>query len=170
MICILGKSAAGKSTCERELEKRGYKRIISYTTRPMRINEQKDVDYHYIDEIEFSKRLEYGFFNEYTRYRGWFYGIAKDDCVDDAIAVVETFGFLKLKKIPELNIKSFYLKVSERGRLIRMAIRGDDIGEIFRRLYSDQGSFACIEEEVNFVITNEDRTVEETVDDIISKL
>jgi guanylate kinase len=170
MICILGKSAAGKSTCERELEKRGYKRIISYTTRPMRINEQKDVDYHYVSLEFFETGLKNGYFSEFTNYRGWFYGIAGEDCLDDAIAVVETFGFLKLKKIPDLNIKSFYLKVSERERLIRMARRGDDIGEIFRRLYSDQGSFACIEEEVNFVITNENRTVEETVDDIISKL
>ncbi|EPY2277884.1 hypothetical protein ACXAT3_002635 [Clostridium sporogenes] len=34
LYCILGKSASGKSTVEKMLEKKGLKRIISTTTRP----------------------------------------------------------------------------------------------------------------------------------------
>lgn len=170
MIVLIGPSAAGKTVCERELERRGYKRIISYTTRPIRANEQYDIDYHYINEKVFEDKLNSGFFAEHTKYRNWFYGIAKDDCVDDAIAVVEPVGFRRLKQIPYLKIKSFFLNVDERQRLIRMANRGDDITEIFRRLFSDQGSFACIEDEVSVIIKNQDRSVEETVDEIINYL
>jgi guanylate kinase len=170
MIILTGESAAGKTSCERELERRGYKRIISYTTRPIRGNEQEDIDYHYIDPNQFIEWLSKGFFSENTKYRGWFYGIAKKDCIDNAIAVVEPVGFRKLQKINDLHIESFYLKTSERTRMIRMAQRGDDINEIIRRLYSDQGSFACIEEEIDYVVVNENRTVEETVDEIINIL
>jgi guanylate kinase len=170
MICILGCSAAGKTTCEKELEKRGYKRIISYTTRPIRANEIQDKDYHYVSDEKFLEMLNSGQLAENTNYRNWHYGIAKEDCLDDRIAVIEVFGYLMLKKNPNLNIKSFYLKVSERERMIRMAKRGDDINEIIRRLYADQGSFACIEDLVDFIIVNENRSVQETVDEIISKL
>lgn len=170
MICLIGPSASGKSTCERELEKRGYKRIISYTTRPKRENEQYDVDYHYISDQEFEEKLNNHFFSENTKYRNWNYGIAREDCVDDAIAVVEPVGLRKLQRMPWLKVKSFLIKTSERERMIRMAKRGDDINEIIRRLYSDQGAFACIEEEVNYIVCNENRTVEETVDEILTYL
>lgn len=170
MICLIGPSATGKSVCERELEKRGYNRTISYTTRPIRANEMFDVDYHYIKEEEFIDYLKNEFFAEHTRYRGWHYGIATKDCIDNATAVIEPIGFRRLQKLFYLNIKSFYIKTSERTRLIRMAQRGDDIAEIFRRLYSDQGTFACIDEEVDYIVENENRTVQETVDEIISKL
>jgi guanylate kinase len=170
MIILIGHSASGKSVCEKELEKRGYKRIISYTTRPIRANEIQDKDYHYISDEKFLEMLNNNQLAEHTNYRSWHYGIAKEDCLDDRIAVIEIFGYLMLKKNPDLNIKSFYLKTSDRTRLIRMAQRGDDINEIIRRLYSDQGSFACIEDLVDYIIVNENRTVEETVDEIISKL
>jgi guanylate kinase len=170
MIVLIGHSASGKSVCEKELEKRGYDRIISYTTRPMRVGETQDIEYHFISENDFLKKYKNGFFAERTKYRGWMYGIAEMDCIDNATAVVEPIGFRALQKIEYLNIKSFFLKVSERERLIRMAKRGDDIAEIFRRLYSDQGSFACIEEEVDYVVENENRTVAETVDEILRYL
>jgi guanylate kinase len=170
MLILIGHSASGKSVCEREMERRGYKRIISYTTRPIRANEKEDVDYHYITQQDFLNKKETNFWIEWTFYRNWYYGIATGDCIDDAVAVIEPVGFRKLQKINSLNIKSFYIKVSDRTRLIRMAQRNDDIGEIFRRLYSDQGTFACIEDEVDYIIENENRAVSETVDEIISKL
>jgi guanylate kinase len=170
MIILIGPSATGKSVCEREMERRGFNRIISYTTRPIRKNEKENVDYHYISDDDFTEKLNNGFFAENTIYRGWHYGIAKEDCIDNAIAVVETIGFFRLERIEELNIVSFFIKSSDRTRLIRMAQRGDEISEIFRRLYSDQGSFACIEEEVDFIIENENRSINETVDEIIGIL
>jgi guanylate kinase len=170
MIVLIGPSATGKSVCEREMERRGFNRIISYTTRPIRKNGKEDIDYHYISDKEFIEKLNNGFFAENTIYRGWHYGIAKEDCIDNAIAVVETIGFFRLKRIEKLNIRSFFIKSSDRARLIRMAERGDEISEIFRRLYSDQGSFACIEEEVDFTIENENQSINETVDEIMGIL
>ena len=97
MIVIIGESAAGKSSIEKALVEHGYNQIISYTTRPKRINEVEDVDYHYISEQDFLNKLKNGFFAEHTLYNNWYYGIAKEDCIDDSIAVVEPFGFRQLK-------------------------------------------------------------------------
>jgi len=47
--------------------------------------------------------------------------------------------------------------------------RGDNVMESFRRIISDQGSFNGIEREVDYVINN-DRSLEETVQEILSIL
>lgn len=167
MILLIGHSAAGKTTIEKELNKKGYSRIISYTTRPMRTGEIDGYDYHFIMDWEFQNKLKNGFYSEATNYRGWWYGIAKEDCLDNAIATVEPTGFRMLQKIKDLNIVSFHIKASERTRLIRMAKRGDDITEIFRRLFSDQGGFNGIENEVDYVIENEDGELDKAVQTII---
>jgi guanylate kinase len=168
MIILIGHSAAGKTTIEKELANQGFNRIISYTSRPMRSGEINGYDYHYISEEDFLNKMERGFFAEHTNYRGWHYGISKLDCLDDSIVTVEPVGFRMLKKISGLNIVSFFIMASERTRLIRMAKRGDDIGEIFRRLYSDQGSFNGIESEVDYIVENEDDKLEDAIQKIIS--
>lgn len=156
MIVILGCSASGKSTIERQLTAHGLKRIISYTSRPIRCAETNHIDYHFITEEEFLQKEKEDFFAENTTYNGWHYGIAKEDCKDDSIAVVEASGFRQLKSINGLNIVSFFISVPERDRVIRMMKRGDNVMESFRRVISDQGTFSGIEREVNYVIRNSD--------------
>lgn len=166
MIVLIGESASGKSTIEKELCKRGYERVISYTTRPKRPNEQHDVDYHYITEKEFLSLKNVEHFAETTSYRGWHYGAAKKDCLDNKIIVVEPHGLRQLKQDKELNIVSFYIKVSDNERLSRIAKRGDDIMECFRRVVSDQGVFQGIENEVTYIINGEN-AIENIVEEIL---
>ena len=62
MLILVGHSASGKTEIANQL-KRDYnmKKIITYTTRPKRINEVDGVDYHFVDEIKFLKLKEEGF-------------------------------------------------------------------------------------------------------------
>jgi guanylate kinase len=165
MIIIIGCAGSGKSTIEKELVKKGYKKITSYTSRPIRNNETDHIDYHFLTEEEFQKRFSNGFFVEHTKYNGWFYGIAKNDCDDNAIAVVEPYGFRQLKSKKELNVFSIFIDVPERVRLKRMVDRCDNLMEVFRRIFSDQGVFQGINDEVNCVVNN-DRPLKETVEEI----
>jgi len=165
MICIIGDSCSGKTTIERELVKHGYNRIISYTTRPIRTCETNHIDYHFITEEEFAKMP----LAESTIYNSWHYGISKEDAKNDAIAVVEPVGFRELKSKEWLDIVSFYIKVPERDRVIRMMMRGDNVMESFRRIISDQGSFNGIEREVDFIIDN-NRPIQKTVKEIVAIL
>ena len=167
MIVLIGESASGKSTVERTLcEKYGWNRIISYTTRPKREGEVDGIDYHYISKDIFLKLKNDGFFAEFTMYRDWYYGTAKEDCKSDRIIVANPHGFRQLKKIFKDDVCGIYLALEERERLIRMLRRGDDILECFRRVISDQGVFQNIEDDCDFTINCNKLTVEEIVDKI----
>lgn len=155
MIVLIGESASGKSTIETELTKKGLHKIVSYTTRPIRQNEKDGVDYHYITKDKFETLLSENFFAEHTQYNGWCYGIAQEDCVNDSVVVIEPYGLRQLKRKDNLNIISFYIKVSEKERLIRIAQRDNNTMEIFRRVISDQGLFQGIEDEVDYIIDGE---------------
>ena len=57
MIFIAGKTCSGKTRIVSELCKKfGYKKIVTYTTRPIRDKEVDGVDYHFISEEEFEKK------------------------------------------------------------------------------------------------------------------
>lgn len=155
MIVIVGESASGKSTIEKELCKRGYKKVISYTTRKPRQGEVDGFDYHFITVEDFREKQKNGFFAETGEYNGWLYGSAVKDCTNDKVAVLTPHGMRQLKKNKKLDIFCVYIKTKRRTRLIRMLTRGDNIEEIKRRDASDIGQFDGIEDEVDNVIENE---------------
>lgn len=154
MIVIVGESGSGKSSVEKQLVCLGYRKLVTYTTRPMR---EEDVDgktYHFITNKQFNEMKNKGLFAESAEYNGWQYGTAKIDCTDDKIAVLTPHGLRQLKKNNDLNILSFYIDVPRRSRLIKVLERGDDIEETYRRNLSDVGQFDGIEDEVDYVIKN----------------
>lgn len=155
MIAIIGESGAGKSSVEKELESTFlFNRIITYTTRPKRENEQNHIDYHFINDTTFSNMVTNNLFAETTVYRGWSYGTAKEDCKDNSVIVIDPHGLRQLKRNTDIDIVSFYIKVPRKDRIIKMLQRGDDIEECYRRSLSDVGLFTGIEDEVDYVIDN----------------
>ena len=52
LIVIVGESGSGKTTLQNELLKRGYRRIVTATTRNRRRNELEDA-YHFVSREEF---------------------------------------------------------------------------------------------------------------------
>lgn len=155
MIVLVGESASGKSTIERELVKFGYRKLVAYTTRQPRKDERDGVAYRFVSDEEFNRMKREGKFAEFAMYKGWQYGTAKEDCTDDKIAVLTPHGLRQLRKNPELDIISFYIKVDRRDRLIKILQRGDDIEEAYRRSLSDVGQFDGIEDEVVYTIEND---------------
>ena len=54
MITIMGKTSSGKDTVVNELiSKYGFRKCVTYTTRPMRDGEKQDITYHFITEDDF---------------------------------------------------------------------------------------------------------------------
>ena len=82
VIILCGKSAAGKDCICNELVKRGYTKIVTYTSRPMRKNEIQDKTYHFISKEEFEQLINAGFFAEWRSYDSvdgkWYYGSSID--------------------------------------------------------------------------------------------
>lgn len=170
MIVLVGESASGKSTVEKELVKDyGLKKIISYTTRPPRDGEVDDVDYHFISKEEFQKLQKNNFFAEVGCYRDWYYGSAIEDCKDNTVAVLTPHGFRQMKKVNSLNISSIYINVPRRDRLIKILQRGDSIEEAYRRSLSDVGMFDGVDDEVDFIVYNDgyEKTPKKIADEIM---
>jgi len=149
MICLVGESASGKSTIERELIKNyGMNKVVSYTTRQPRDSEIDGIDYHFITNGQFNELIRDDFFAETASYNGWQYGTAIDDLTDkDAVQVITPHGLRHFRKIGIKNIHAFYIKVDRRDRLIKILQRGDNLEESYRRSLSDVGMFSGIEDE-----------------------
>lgn len=158
MIILLGESASGKSSIEKELVRNyGLSKIISYTTRPKRINEVNGIDYNFVNEKYFEKLKSTDFFSETTVYNGWLYGTAKKDCLNETenkVMILSPYSLRQVKKIPNLKAVSFYIQVPRRERLIKCLQRGDNIDEAIRRNLSDIGQFDGVEDEVDIIIRN----------------
>ena len=156
MVILVGESGSGKSSIEKYLvENYGFKKTISYTTRPMRDGEVDGIDYHFISVEQFNKLKEQDFFAEDAIYRGWYYGTAKEDCTNDKVAVLTPHGLKQISKTKDIDVISFYICVPRRDRLIKILQRGDDIEEAYRRSLSDVGMFDGIKDEVDFVLFND---------------
>lgn len=171
MIVLVGESASGKSSIEKYLvDNYGYDKVTSYTTRSQRDGEVNGVDYHFITDIEFDALKERGFFAENAMYNNWQYGIAKEDCSNDKVAVLTPHGLRQVSKIDEIKAISFYINVPRRDRLIKLLQRGDDIDEATRRNLSDVGQFDGVEDEVCFVIHNNgyEKSIEEMSKEIVN--
>lgn len=156
MIVLVGESASGKTSVQKYLkEYYEYKDIVSYTTRQPRDGEVDGVDYHFITVEQFKSLKEQSFFAETAVYNDWNYGVAKEDCTDDKVAVLTPHGLRQVSKLTDINVVSFYISVPRRDRLIKILQRGDNIEEAYRRSLSDVGQFDGIEDEVDFVINND---------------
>ena len=100
IVCLMGKSSTGKDTIYKRLlaqEILRLKRIVPYTTRPMREGEQEGVEYHFTDETGFQKLKKEGKIIEdraYDTVHGlWRYFTVADDSLDlsrDSYCVIGT--------------------------------------------------------------------------------
>ena len=170
MIVLVGESASGKSSIEKHLKTYyGYKKLVTYTTRSPRQGEVDGVDYHFINVDKFKELKEQDFFAETAIYNNWYYGTAKEDCTDDKVVVLTPHGLRQISKIPDINVISFYINVPRRDRLIKILQRGDDIEEAYRRNLSDCGQFDGVEDEVDYVISNDGykKSIEEMTKEIL---
>lgn len=155
MIVIVGESASGKSTVAETLSsKYGFKRIITYTTRPPRHYEEDGKDYYFKTDSQYKDLKDSNYFAETAEYNGWCYASAKCDYDADAVIVLTPNGLRQIRSNGVQNIFSVYLNVPRRDRIIKCLQRGDDIEETYRRSLSDVGQFDGVENEVDFVINN----------------
>lgn len=181
MIVILGKTASGKNTVvDRLIEKYGYKRVITYTTRPMRKGEIQDETYHFISEEEFIKKIGSGFFMEFKKYKSafgdWYYGSAREDFDDSNNKVIiltpsgledVLYQLRREKRLTYNEIISIYLYSNNKTILKRLNQRGDDKEEASRRIGTDNADFKGVVDVVDKIVyNNEEDNVEDIIDTI----
>lgn len=106
-LIVSGPSGSGKSSISREVMKRHPEVAfsISCTTRPPRSGERNGVDYHFLSEEEFRKKIEAGEFIEYAQVHGNFYGTLKSEVekrVTQGIDVILDIDVQGAAKVHEL--------------------------------------------------------------------
>lgn len=149
VIVIMGKSLSGKSYLQKELVKRGFPKMITATTRPMRKGEVDGRDYYFVDKMakDAIAPRKYHVVNN----QEWYYYLPKEEFIKVSSAnsvstlILDLDGYLELERANEAakNVKvlGLYLNVPLKERLRRYlnTSRGQENGKEFvRRLYDDE--------------------------------
>ena len=81
VFVITGPSGVGKGTLIRTLRERlpDLELSVSATTRAPRPGERDGVDYHFLDDADFQRRVDSGEFVEHATYSGRRYGTLLED-------------------------------------------------------------------------------------------
>ena len=181
IIVLLGASGSGKSTIENQLSTQyGFEKIVSYTTRQPRDNEENGKDYWFIDNDTFREIMNRDLFAEHDEYsQNRLYGTLKSDYVDgNKVVVLTPNGLRQLKKnCPNEDILTVLVEASLGTRVKRYIDRCgvdkfnfDDKNEIASRVERDYSMFLGLEKEVDLVIHNDEGTnISDLVSDILNQ-
>lgn len=103
LYALCGISRVGKTTIFNRLLQREprLERLVTTTTRPPRPEEVNHVDYHFVTVQHFQTAVQAGQIVCPIRYRGEWYGTARDDLA--ACATKEVVAVLRPDKINELQ-------------------------------------------------------------------
>lgn len=157
LLCVMAESSAGKDTLVNKLcEKTNYRQLISYTTRPRRVNEG---DTHiFVTDDDYQEMLKEGQVAAYTEINGYKYWSTIDQLYLMDIYVIDPFGVKTLKQLnlPNLKIVTVYINVPEEIRRQRAKSRGDDMNIYRSRSLSERHQFREMKKnmEVDYVIPN----------------
>lgn len=142
MIILTGPSASGKTaTCLYLQEHYGIKKVITHTTREMRVGEVNDVDYHFVSKQTFEQMKKEDAFIETVSFDNNYYGTSRKEVKIDKCLAVEFNGAKTYKGLNDPRIVIFYMKANESLRLKRMAERGDNPLKIMNRIDNDHRAF-----------------------------
>ena len=159
IIYIMGKSSSGKDSVFKELKKRRpeLKKIIPYTTRPVREGEQNGVQYYFVDEKKLrelelqGKIIEQRAYN--TKHGIWNYFTVDDGQIDLSgkedyivIGTLESYSAMSSYFGGE-KIIPVYIEVEDGLRLARAIERErtqkePKYAELCRRFLADSEDFS----------------------------
>lgn len=141
IILIVGKTASGKSTLTKKLEKSNFCEVVSTTTREMRADEINGVHYNFVSEDSFKSMLENEEMVEHSIIRGYYYGVSKKEferisnsgktpmLVCDPVGIKNIAEYAKDKKTPISTILITCEEKEIAKRIISRVERDFSLGE-----------------------------------------
>ncbi len=165
LIIISGTTCAGKGTViERLLERnKNLALSISYTSRPKRENEIDKVDYYFVTNEEFERKIKAGDFLEYAKVQyEAYYGTPKKEVIDllnsgkDVILEIDVQGAKQIKKLYPETVLIFIMAPSMSEVKKRIKMRGMENNEQiiarFKVAYNEINEI----NQYNYVVVNDD--------------
>ena len=141
LLVVSGPSGSGKTTlCRRLAESGEVAYSISCTTRAPRPGERDGRDYHFLDRVEFERRIAAGEFLEHAEGHGNRYGSLKSEVLarlaagQDVVMDIDVQGASQVRECPDPDIRRafvdlFVMPPSEVELHSRLAGRGTDSQE-----------------------------------------
>ncbi len=183
IIAVSSPSGGGKTSVVKQVLK-DFPEIIfsvSVTSRPKRKNEVDGVDYFFVDDKEFERRIKNNEFIEWERFYDYYYGTLKS-FIDDNISAgksvlfeVDVKGALSLKKDYPDNSYLIYIDPPSFEELIkrlknRKTENEEDLQKRIDRAkmelsYKDKFDYIFINDDLNKVCNN----VKSLIKEILSK-
>lgn len=173
LIILSGPSAGGKTTVAKMLLslRRDFSRVITTTTRPIRLGEQTGKDYYFVTRDEFEAMIAQNELLEYIEYSGNYYGTTKSEIEriekgENLIWVIDpTFASCVKDHLPanvRQNTWVFFIKAPDEQTIInRLSKRDMDEDEIKTRLEKDRKNWYELGSKFENIIVNEDGKLKE---------
>ncbi len=172
LIVISGPSGAGKGTVISKLleNNKDLWLSISATSRKPRGKEKNGVEYYFLSEEDFIKKIDENYFLEYAKYQDNYYGTPKSTIVDklkeglDVVLEIEIQGAAKIKELIPEALFIFILPPTEKELLKRLIGRNtEDNAKIIKR-------FERAYKEINEVTKYNYVVVNDKVDEAVEKV
>lgn len=156
-----------------------FRRVITTTSRKQRFGEKNHVDYHFISEADFRRKINDGDFIEYVKYGGNIYGTEKYQILGnlgngliwriDPSRAGEIKKFIK-NAFDETTARNLlrraveiYLTVDDDVVLKRLKKRGLSQEEIASRMEEDAKFWQEFKNNYDFIIENVPGQLDQTV-------
>ena len=175
LVVISGPSGVGKSTVRQALfSMKGHNLVysVSMTTRAPRASEQEGVDYYFVSNEEFERRIADDLFLEYADFVGNMYGTPLDkveELLDEGKEVVleiDTEGALQVRsKMPDA-IMIFIVPPTKEALYERLRRRGTESDyQLEKRIEKANKEFK-LAHKYDYIVANDD--VENAADRILA--
>lgn len=165
LIIISGTTCAGKGTVIKKVIEKHNDLIlsVSYTTRPKRDYEINGVEYYFVSEEEFKRKINDNEFLEYAEvHKGILYGTPKAEILEllntgkDVILEIDVEGAMNIKKLYPDTILIFIMAPSMEEVKRRIKLRNNDNNEQivsrFKTAYNEINKIP----DYNYVVVNDD--------------
>jgi len=185
LIVLSGPSGAGKDAVLRRMKKLGYslEYITTVTTRPRRVKEKNDIDYHFVSTERFQEMIAHNELLEWANVYGNWYGVPYQpvkqalDKRQDVILKVDIQGAATIKKIlpqavfvflvpPSMEELATRLKQRHTESAFDLALRMKTAEEELKQLHlfdyvvvNKQGEIDLAVSDIKAIITAEKRRV-----------
>jgi guanylate kinase len=173
VFVITGPSGVGKGTLIRTLRERmpELELSVSATTRAPRPGEEDGIDYHFLTDADFERRVDAGEFVEHAAYSGRRYGTLRAEldrrlrAGHPVVLEIEVQGARQVRKTLPEAVQIFIAPPSREALRTRLVGRGtDDAEQVEERLRTADRELEARDEFAHVVVNDRlDDAVEELV-------
>jgi len=164
LYIISAPSGAGKTSLVKKLvaDELNLTVSVSHTTRKMRPGEKNGVDYHFVDQANFTSMIEHSAFLEHARVFDNFYGTSQQHVEQqlldgkDVILEIDWQGARQVRRLITDCQSIFILPPSSAVLRQRLEARGQDDQTVIARRMQDAVNEMSHYAEFDYLVVNDD--------------